>query len=129
MASLSQFLIKKCEDRNLSFRAAAEGAGLDHNAISRYVNGSRPARKNCRKLAWFFGVSEEQMLVLAGHMIPPRIFTPQTELEQEILGLFRLLPTRLQHLAIEQLDLWLDHRDNWGTSPEDNEITPGDQQQ
>lgn len=113
MRPLSEFLIRECQDRNLSFRAAAQAAGLDHNAISRYVAGSRPSRKTCVKLARFFGVSEEEVLILAGHMIPPKTFTPRTQRELRILQLFRLLPLWLQDIALEQLDLWLNHRDGW----------------
>ena len=109
MIILRDFLIDQCQKRNLSWRQASLQAGLDHNAISRFVNGARPSRQSTEKLAHFFGVALPQMLALVGYMIPPESFTPQTELEWLLLEKFRSLSPEQQLYELSHLDLLLQH--------------------
>lgn len=102
--ALREFLIKECESRNVSWRQASLDAGLDHNAISRYVNSTRPTRESCRKLAAYFDVPESEILALAGHVLAPQDFTPQTEVEWRLLERFRELSEEDQLYVLAQLD-------------------------
>lgn len=62
-----QFLERMLKERGLSGRQAGMQAGLDHAAISRFMNGTQPTVENCIKLADFFGVPRGVVLDLAGH--------------------------------------------------------------
>lgn len=84
MRDLRTFLLQQCEERDLSLRQASLRAGLDHSAVSRFVNGTRPTRESSAKLARFFGVPEGYVLLLAGHVIRPESFTPQSDLEWDL---------------------------------------------
>lgn len=71
MDELQRWLLDELNDRNLSAREASLGAGLHHGAISYYLGGRRPSTENCKKLARFFNVPEEMVLMLAGYMAKP----------------------------------------------------------
>jgi len=71
LAPLARWLLEKLDDRNESARAASLGAGLDHAAISRFLQGVAPTPDSCRKLADYFEVPAEFVLALAGHMPTP----------------------------------------------------------
>lgn len=64
---LASFLSEECKRRNLSWREASLGAGLDHGAISRFIGGGVPNTESCKKLSSYFKVSEDTILSLAGH--------------------------------------------------------------
>lgn len=68
-SDLAVFLDNQCKKRGLSWREASLGAGLDHGAISRFIRGTTPSPDSCQKLAAFFGVPEDVLLVLAGHKL------------------------------------------------------------
>jgi transcriptional regulator with XRE-family HTH domain len=71
MTPLARWLAEQMATRNLSTREASTGAGLDHGAVSRFMTGTVPAPRTCKKLARFFAVPEEFILQLAGHIEPP----------------------------------------------------------
>ena len=52
-------------ERNLSMRAAALKAGLDHQAVRRIIMGERPTVFNCILLADYFDVNPNEFLELA----------------------------------------------------------------
>ena len=52
-------------ERNLSMRAAALNAGLDHQAVRRIIMGERPTVFNCILLADYFDVNPNEFLELA----------------------------------------------------------------
>ncbi len=52
-------------DNNLSSRAAALGARLDHQALNRVFNGLRPNMIACILLADYFGLNPNEILALA----------------------------------------------------------------
>ena len=67
---------------------AARRAGLSHGAIYDIRSGIRPGAKKCRALAHIFGVPDEYVLRLAGHLparIDPSGLPPETsELVREL---------------------------------------------
>jgi transcriptional regulator with XRE-family HTH domain len=71
MEALAAWLVDQMRERNLSARETSLGAGLSHGAISHFLNGKRPSRKSCDKLAEFFGVPKEVLLIMAGYQAPP----------------------------------------------------------
>jgi transcriptional regulator with XRE-family HTH domain len=69
--SLSDFLRNECARRRLSWRAASLGAGLGATAVYGMIHGvSVPEPETLRKLAAYFGVSEQYLMELAGHLTP-----------------------------------------------------------
>ena len=90
VSKLRRFLIEQCKKYNLSWRQASLKAGLDHGAVSRYINGVRPTRKSAIALAGVFGVPSIELLVLAGHVeIRDYTVDPSTCLEYECMERFR----------------------------------------
>jgi transcriptional regulator with XRE-family HTH domain len=67
---IAEWLIQRCEERNLSYREASLGAGLSHGTISAILNGQPPGIHVCTKLAHYFGESPDKILRLAGHLPP-----------------------------------------------------------
>jgi len=65
---MGSFLSERCKSRNLSWREASLGAGLDHGAISRFIGGTKPSTDSCIKLARYFGVADDIVLHLAGYL-------------------------------------------------------------
>lgn len=68
MEQLQQWLKEKCTERNLSWREASIGAGLNPGSISAIMGGQRPGLDSCKALAKFFRVSPILILQLAGHI-------------------------------------------------------------
>jgi transcriptional regulator with XRE-family HTH domain len=67
--TLSGFLREECARRKLSWRAASLGAGLGATAVYGMIrNVSVPEPETLRKLADFFGVSQQYLMELAGHL-------------------------------------------------------------
>jgi transcriptional regulator with XRE-family HTH domain len=66
--ALAEWLRRELRARNLSAREASLQAGLNKDAISSYLRGTRPSPDSCRKLAAYFGVPETFILGLAGHL-------------------------------------------------------------
>lgn len=70
LASLQDWLVGECERRNLSWREASLGAGLNPGAVSAVMTGIRPGLQICVSLAEYFSVPPEFVLRLAGHLPP-----------------------------------------------------------
>lgn len=64
--ALTQRITKLLEYRNESLREAALEAGLDHQALRRFMAGQRPNMIACILLADHFGVNPNEFLQLAG---------------------------------------------------------------
>jgi len=92
---LAQWLLKELEKRHISARRASLEAGLNPNAVRRYIKGRQPAPAACRKLASYFGVPEDFVLHLAGH-----ITLPETEKIR-----LKLLQRAAEGLPDEYIDL------------------------
>jgi transcriptional regulator with XRE-family HTH domain len=73
IARLEQLLAERNETR----REAALRAGLDHQALRRYINGHRPDRQSLLVLADYFEVNPNEFLQLAGYR-PMKIFEVKT---------------------------------------------------
>ena len=65
--SLSSLLRMLLDKSGESYRQASRAAGLPHNAISKYLRGTRPSRDACIALADHFGVNPNEMLQAAGY--------------------------------------------------------------
>lgn len=76
MEQLQQWLKDKCAERNLSWREASIGAGLNPGAVSAILKGQRPGLDSCKALAKFFHVSPILLLQLAGHIEKPTLNHP-----------------------------------------------------
>ena len=69
--TLASFLRGECARRRLSWRAASLGTGLGATSVYSIIHGvSVPEPETLRKLAAFFGVSEQYLMELAGHLTP-----------------------------------------------------------
>jgi len=68
---LAQWLVGQLAKRHMTAREVALKAGLGHGTIYRYLAGGQAAPPKCKQLAAFFGVPDEQVLYLAGHIDPP----------------------------------------------------------
>lgn len=69
--TLASFLGEECARRGLSWRAASLGAGLGATSVYGIIRGvSVPEPETLRKLAAFFGVSDQYLMELAGHLTP-----------------------------------------------------------
>ena len=69
--TLASFLRDQCAGRGLSWRAASLGAGLGATSVYGIIRGvSVPEPETLRKLAAFFGVSDQYLMELAGHLTP-----------------------------------------------------------
>lgn len=96
---LVAWLIQACETRGLSWAEASRRAGLSQGTISAIVRGTQPGLEICKGLAGFFGVPLEDVLRLAGHMLP----TPSPAWPPELVALVREvenLPAPLQRAVI-----------------------------
>lgn len=71
MNEFQRWLLQKMNERNLSARETSEGAGLNHGAVSLFLAGRRPSAISARKLARFFSVPDELVLVMTGYMAKP----------------------------------------------------------
>src|SRR5437764_10861762 len=63
--TLDKFLEQEMEKRDMSIVALARGAGIGRQTLHSYLNGARPSLENCRKLAFFLGVSLGKIVSLA----------------------------------------------------------------
>lgn len=61
------FLRELVETSKQTMRQISLGAGLDHAAVQRYLNGSKPSRDACISLAEYFEVPPNEMLAKAGY--------------------------------------------------------------
>lgn len=61
------FLRELVEASRQTMRQISLGAGLDHAAVQRYLNGSKPSRDACISLAEYFEVPPNEMLTKAGY--------------------------------------------------------------
>lgn len=83
------FLKELITARNLSLRQVSLGAGLDHGAVRRYVNGgTKPSRDACISLAHYFDIHPNVMLEKAGYpslayfdlsLADPEEFSPEVK--------------------------------------------------
>ena len=96
---LSYWLDEKLNERNESRREASLGAGLDHAAISRYINGTQPSVASCQKLAEYFGVPEKQVLEVAGYFPPEN----HEEFVREITYLAGQVPVATRRSVLDLL--------------------------
>lgn len=62
--SLEKFLVQEMTRRNISIITLARGAGISRQTLHSYLNGARPSLENCRKLAFFLGISLSQIVCL-----------------------------------------------------------------
>lgn len=69
---LQEWLTEACRERNLSWREASIGAGVNPGAVSAIMSGVRPGLQVVINLAEFFDVPPEFLLRLAGHLPPKR---------------------------------------------------------
>ncbi len=65
-APLIERLNELLKQNNETIREAALSAGLDHQAVRRYLAGHRPNMMACILLADHFGINPNEMLQLAG---------------------------------------------------------------
>lgn len=63
--TLENFLVQEMQKRGLSIVALARGAGIARQSLHAYFDGARPNLENCRKLAFFLGVSVGTIVGLA----------------------------------------------------------------
>ena len=57
--------MQEMQKRGLSIVALARGAGIARQSLHAYLDGARPNVENCRKLAFFLGVSLGTIVSLA----------------------------------------------------------------
>ncbi len=62
---LETFLTQEMKKRNMSIVAFARAAGIGRQTLHSYLKGSRPTIENCRKLAFYLGISFETIISLA----------------------------------------------------------------
>lgn len=78
-----------------SFRQISLSAGLDHGAVRRYINGTKPSRDACIALVQYFDIHPNEMLEKAGYpargffdlsLADPAEFAPEVkEVAQELM--------------------------------------------
>jgi transcriptional regulator with XRE-family HTH domain len=89
--TLPSFLRDECARRRLSWRAASLGAGLGATAVYGMIHGvSVPGPETLRKLAAFFGVSEQFLMELAGHLT--RAQADEVDVSRTLRSRYRDLP-------------------------------------
>lgn len=70
---IRDWLRQQMDERNINALSLSYGLRTSHVTIGKWLEGTYvPNPKSCRKLAQFFGVPEEQVLTLAGHLHPGR---------------------------------------------------------
>jgi len=70
LKTLGKWLGKKCQEEHLSYRKAAEKAGLSHVTIAEIINGKRPSAATVKKLAEAFsGNGEHQWVALEDFLL------------------------------------------------------------
>jgi transcriptional regulator with XRE-family HTH domain len=90
--TLASFLQEECKRRMLSWRAASLGAGLGATVVYGIIRGvSVPEPETLRKLAAFFGVSEQYLMELAGHLSPAQR-SDEIDLGRALRSRYRDLP-------------------------------------
>jgi len=96
---LAEFFKGLLAERNESYREASLRAGLDQQALGRYIrNGQRPARTSALALADHFGVNPNVVLELAGY--PPMEIFEQVAVDPESMPSdLRPLVEDLQQIA------------------------------
>lgn len=70
LMNLGGWLGKKCKEERLSYRKAAEKAGLSHATIADIIGGNRPSATTIKKLAGAFcGNGEHQRAALEDFLL------------------------------------------------------------
>ena len=109
---VAQWLVEQCREREVSWREASIGAGVDKGTISAIVRGQQPGLEVCKALAAYFRVPPEHVLRLAGHLahegeaLPPEVDTLVRELDRLLrfgCGLALLLPLLNLPLTCRQI--------------------------
>jgi transcriptional regulator with XRE-family HTH domain len=90
--SLEKFLAQEMTRRNISIITLARGAGISRQTLHSYLNGARPSLENCRKLAFFLGISLSQIVCL----VYPN---PEEKIIDALLGAYLDLPDEGQRVA------------------------------
>jgi transcriptional regulator with XRE-family HTH domain len=90
--TLASFLREECARRGLSWRAASLGAGLGATSVYGIIHGvSVPEPETLRKLAAYFGVTDQFLMELAGHLTPaPR--SGEQDIARALRSHYRDLP-------------------------------------
>ena len=92
--------MQACEAHGLSWAEASRRAGLSQGAISAIVRGTQPGLAICKGFAAFFSVPLDDVLQMAGHMMPARTAMCSPEmivLIQQVEG----LPLPLQRAVLK----------------------------
>lgn len=97
---LIEWVNKKLNERGWTQNELARQAKLTSGAISQMMTGKRPGPKMCISLAHAFDVSEETVLVLAGHSKKKPGSSP---LLDELITLFFQLPTEDKEAEVATL--------------------------
>lgn len=98
-SKFSDWLSERLTERKVSMREASLSAGLDHGAISRFMQGTRPSVENCQKLAHYFGVPEKQVLEVADYFPPES----HDEFVREITYLAGQVPVETRETVLDLL--------------------------
>ena len=88
-SELIDWINEKLNDKNWSQNELARKAGVTSGVISLVMTGTRPGIKVCKAIANAFGVSEETVLKLAGHLEKERGYDVERD---ELNSLFDTLP-------------------------------------
>ncbi|NWJ46213.1 MAG: helix-turn-helix transcriptional regulator [Chloroflexi bacterium] len=104
---LALYLDRLCRERNISLRAASLAAGLGEATLGNIVRGYRhPDPATLRKIAIYFGLSEDALLEMAGHRTTNNN-TSRPEINDPELRVY-LLPDRINNLPRRDLNLLKD---------------------
>jgi len=96
---MGDWLKQQMDQRDTNALSLSYALRTSHVTIGKWLKGTyTPNPKNCRKLARYFGVSEEQVLTIAGHLQPNHAlaesresYTAQPPGLGEAIHLFRTL--------------------------------------
>lgn len=66
--AFTKWLNGEMSNRHWSIRETAQRAGISHTPVAYAATGELPSPKTCKALARAFGVSELEVLALAGHI-------------------------------------------------------------
>jgi len=68
---IATWLKTQMKIRNLNPQGISHGIDVSHVTVGKWVKGIyTPNPENCRKLAHFFNIPDEQVLIIAGHLTP-----------------------------------------------------------
>ena len=102
---LGEFLRRACQLCGRGLTIASVQAGLSRNAFSSYVLGyRRPSAESAYKIARYFGVSQANIMKLAGLEV--------AELDEELLqGVDEIVRDMVRALNAEELNEWIQYGD------------------